>query len=361
MTTQHRTTPSFDRGELSRRIRRVTERTNRDRRVPGVVLGVATDDGDLAVLDSAGEASPGDRYIIASVSKLFTTAIVRQLVDERRLRLDDRVVDVVPGLDLHGLHRHGGVDRTAELRVRHLLDQTSGLADYFDGGVQAELRAGGDRAYSITDVVGIARSNGAEFPPGDRMGRRAAYSDTNFLLLTAIIEAVTGRSFPTAVAERITGPLGLTDTTVFTGTDLDGVLAVHEGSRALSFPLALASEQGAGGIISTLHDQLRFSRAFHTGELFEPRDQGAFTWNRVFPFVDYGAGTMRYQLPRWMSGRRAFPELIGHSGVTGSFLFHSAELGLHLAGTVNQGDAPARPYRLLPRLVAAVRRAQSRP
>lgn len=360
MTTQHPSAPSIDRDELDRRIRRLADRTARGRHLPGVLLGVASDDGDLTVLDAAGEASTGDRYMIASISKLFTTAIVRQLVDEHRLRLDDRVVDLVSGLDLDGLHRHGDVDRTDALRVHHLLDQTSGLADYFDGGVQEELRSGGDRAYSITDVVGIARTNGAEFAPGDRGGRRAAYSDTNFLLLTAVIEAVTGGTYAAAVAQRITAPLGLADTVVFEGTDLGGVLPVHEGPRPLSFPLALASEQGAGGIVSTLDDQLRFSRAFHGGALFEQRDD-AVTWNRVFPFVDYGAGTMRYQLPRWVSGRRAFPELIGHSGVTGSFLFHSAELGIHLAGTVNQGDSPARPYRLLPRLVAEVRRAQRRP
>ncbi|MEM9713226.1 MAG: serine hydrolase domain-containing protein [Actinomycetota bacterium] len=357
MTISNRTA-SIDQHALSRSLRRLTDRTARDRNVPGVLLAVASDDGAVVVREVAGEASVDDRYVIASISKLFTTAIVRQLVDEHRLRLDDRVTDLLPELDLHGIHRHDGVDHTAELRVHHLLDQTSGLADYFDGGVQEQIRAGGDRAYSIADVVEIARNSEAGFAPGDRHGRRAAYSDTNFQLLTAVIEAATGVSYSTAVQRRVTVPLDLTDTEVFDGGDLRDILPVYEAAQRLSFPLALASERGAGGIISTLDDQLRFSRAFHGGELFEARDHRSATWNRVFPFVGYAAGTMRYGVPRWMSGRRAFPELIGHSGVTGSWLFHSAELGVHLAGTVNQGDSPARPYRLLPRIIGEVRRAQ---
>lgn len=61
-----------------------------------------------------------------------------QLIDEQRLDLSGRLVDLLPDLDLVGRHRHEGTDRTGDLEVHHLLHQTSGLADYFAGGLEAE-------------------------------------------------------------------------------------------------------------------------------------------------------------------------------------------------------------------------------
>jgi len=340
-------------------LRHLADRTQRGRHVHGLLLAVESDDGSLRVDVSAGAADVGDRYLIASISKLFTAAIVGQLLDEGALGLDDRVVDLLPDLDLAGLHRKDGVDSTHRLRLRHLLDQTSGIPDYFAaGGIQDDLAKGIDRSYDLADVVGLARDAEAEFTPGARDGRQASYSDTNYLLLTGIIEAATGRSYAAAVQRRISAPLGLVATDVFSGDDTGELLPIHHGEREVSFPGALASELGAGGIVSTLDEQLRFSRAFHSGELFEI---GRPVFNRVFFNVDYGGGMMRFQLPRWMTLGASSPELIGHSGWTGSFLFHSAELGVHIAGTFNQIDSPARPFRLMPRVTRLLQKAQSRP
>ena len=206
----------------------------------------------------------------------------------------------------------------------------------------------------------LARTAGAAFAPGDRGGRRSLYSDTNYQLLTRIIEAVTGQQYAEAVAERIIEPLGLGGTDVVgADTDRRGPLVLRSGDRPLSIPQALASERGAGGIVSTLDDQLRFSRAFHSGELFAGGlDRAAPHWNRVQNFaIGYGHGVMRYRLPRWLTGRRV-PEMFGHSGTTASFLFHVPDLGVHVAGSFNQFADPARPFRLLPRVAGTITAAQ---
>jgi D-alanyl-D-alanine carboxypeptidase len=343
---------------LTADLQRLAHRAVQGHRVHGLLLGVDSDDGSTSARVAAGDAVPDAGYVIASITKMFTAAVVFQLVDEGRLRLDNRVVPLLPDLDLAGLHVYDGVDATGRLEVHHLLHQTSGLADYFDDGIEDQLANGRDRAYSIQDTVEVARRAGAAFALGDRGGRRSLYSDTNYQLLTAFIEAVTGQGYAEAVDERIVGPLGLAGTYVVPGgVDRPAPLVLRSGDRAIAIPHGLASERGAGGVVSTLDDQLRFSRAFHDGELFAGGcDRAAPHWNRVQNFaIGYGHGVMRYRLPRWLTGRRV-PEMFGHSGTTASFLFHIPDLGCHVAGSFNQFADPARPFRLLPRVAAAIQR-----
>jgi CubicO group peptidase (beta-lactamase class C family) len=99
-----------------------------------------------------------------------------------------------------------------------------------------------------------------------------------------------------------------------------------------------------GGIISTLDEMLIFLRAFMSGQLFQPDNAGQMRqWNRLFFPLQYGYGLMRIKLPRWMALFRATPELIGHSGASGSFAYYAPGPDIFLIGTFNQTDAPRRP------------------
>lgn len=353
---------SITRSELTERIQDLANRAAASRHIHSVVLGVETDDGSISVRSAAGEASPTDAYFIASITKMFTASIVLQLVDENQLHLHDRVVDLVPTLDLTGVHRHDGIDHTAELQVHHLLHQTSGLPDYFAGGFEDDFKHNRDRRYTVEDIIKIAKATDATFPPGDRDGGRSAYSDTNYQLLTAIIEASTGATYGDAVHQRIVTPLGLSGTSI-AGSEPRPTgappLALHHKSTTLDLPDALASERGAGGIISTLDDQVRFSAAYHQGRLFDPHHTAeTHRWNRLFLPVDYGYGLMRYRLPRLMTGLRSVPELLGHSGSSNSFAFYAPELRCHIVGTLNQVDNPARSFRLMTKMVTTIDRAR---
>ncbi|MGH1491752.1 MAG: serine hydrolase domain-containing protein [Acidimicrobiales bacterium] len=349
--------------DLEQRIQSLANHTARSRHINSLVLGVETDDGAISVRAAAGAASQQDPYFIASITKMFTATIVMQLIDEKRLRLDDRVVELLAHLDLTGLHRFNGIDHTTNIEVDHLLHQTSGLADYFAGGLEEDFKHNRDRRYAVEDIVDIARTSEANFPPGDRDGRRSAYSDTNYQLLTAIIEAATGATYGETVNERIAVPLGLESTYVTRHEPMpEGrpPLPLYHKGQVLDLPQALASERGAGGVVSTLDDQLRFSAAFHQGRLFDPHHSAETRrWNRIFFPVDYGYGLMRYRLPRAMTGFRRTPELVGHSGATNSFTFYAPELSCHIVGTLNQLDNPSRAFRLITKLAHTVRKTQS--
>jgi D-alanyl-D-alanine carboxypeptidase len=70
--------------------------------------------------------------------------------------------------------------------------------------------------------------------------------------------------------------------------------------------------------------------------------------------MEYGLGMIRYRLPRLFTPFKPVPEVVGHSGVTGSWLFHCPELDIITAGTVDQATAAALPYRFVPRLLRAL-------
>jgi CubicO group peptidase (beta-lactamase class C family) len=124
----------------------------------------------------------------------------------------------------------------------------------------------------------------------------------------------------------------------------------------LSLPLALTSERGAGGVVSTLADSLRFLRAYFDGRLF---DQAHFErmmqWNALFFPMQYGYGLMRFKLPRWMTLFRETPSLIGHSGSSGSFAFYAPQENLYIVGTFNQFEKPSRPFNFMLKVAAAAK------
>src|SRR5690606_15771721 len=117
---------------------------------------------------------------------------------------------------------------------------------------------------------------------------------------------------------------------------------------------------------STGADLITFMRALMRGTPFrDPATAGAMQtrWNRFgFPLdraarrapgwpIEYGLGLKRFLLPRVFNRFRRMPAVIGHTGSTGTWLFHCPERDLYLAGAVNEVTAAALPYRVVPRML----------
>lgn len=315
-----------------------------------VLLRVQSGDCQVDFQGCTGAATPDMRFPIASISKMFTAAIVLQLADEGRIALDDAVQSVLATTDLSGLLVVKGVDYGADLTIRHLLHQTSGLADYYESDLAADLKRSLDRRYGLDDVLRMTRALPPQAAPGSG---RSHYSDTNYQLLGAVIEAATGQTFDEALQGRICAPLGLKQTAVSQGTEIG--LPLYHKSRVLTVPKMLSSMAPDGGIVSTTDDLLTFLRAFMQNQLFKPENAARMRqWNRLFFPLHYGYGLMRVKLPFCMTLLRSTPELIGHSGSSGSFAFHAPDPDIYLVGTFNQTDAPQRPIGLMLRVLRCV-------
>ena len=325
-------------------LQNLLDRTVAKDKSHGLVLRVQSGDGRIDFHGSAGDATPEIRFPIASISKTYTAAMIQQLVDEGRLGLDQTVEGALPDIDLSGLHVVKGIDHGPVLTIRQLLFQTSGLADYYEGGVAEDLIRGEDYAYDLGRVLDWAKAGKPQAAPDSG---KAHYSDTNYQLLGAVIEAVTGQPYGEALQDRICTPLGLSRTALF-DPDRDGdgqTLPVYHKTLRLNVPLMLSSMGPDGGIVSDTGDLMTFLRAFMAGRLFRPDTlRDLRQWQRLFFPLQYGGGLMRFKLPGWMTLWRPSPELIGHSGASGSFAYHAPDRDIFLVGTFNQTDGPKRPF-----------------
>lgn len=351
-----------------------TDRHQQDGRLDRIASRYATKRSVSAMSFTIEQPSTGfswgygdtDRpFFIASITKLYTVALIMQLRDEGAFTLDTPAADLLGPETMRGLVVHDGRDHGLAITVRHLLSHTSGVPDYFeqrgvDGGTFLEQMIAGDAASTFEDYMESVRAMRSRFVPGD--AGRAQYCDTNYQLLGRIVEAVTSDGFEHRLRSRILRPLALDATWLFTPDTLDRydeVIPPMHGSKTLRIPQRIASFPPDGAVVSTPNDQVRFLRAFMGGELF-PKSylpEMATGWKSVFSKmvpIQYGIGLMRYRTPRWQSPLTPLPEMIGHAGAFGNVLFHMPERDLYISGTVNQMRPRGLPYPIMLRLVSQI-------
>lgn len=289
-------------------------------------------------------------FLIASTSKLLITAMIFRLAGDGLIGLDDPLLKHFPG-ELGRLLVWQGEDVTGRITIRHLLTHGSGLPDYFEGRrrdgtcLATQIFAGRDISYGLEDVIRWVRDDMAPaFAPGTP--GRALYSDTNFFLLTELVARVRRQSPGEALKELVTAPLDLTQTRFFRPGD--EALPLRLGGAVLDVPQALASMPGDGGAVSTARELAVFGRAFFAGQLFDRSFLGQpQTWQRVFFPLEAGLGMLRFRLPWFLPPFRKGLDFIGHSGISGAFVYHWPRQDMIISGTVNQLDNRSRPYRVM--------------
>jgi D-alanyl-D-alanine carboxypeptidase len=190
------------------------------------------------------------RFNLASAGKMFTAAAVAQLVDAGKVRLDDPV----------GRHVTGLSPEASRVTVRQLLDNTSGLGNFFTPDNLDALR----RARTLADLVPLVASAKPAFTPGSRF----EYSNTGFLLLGLLIERVSGLSYGRYLAEHVFGPAGMTASGLDPGPAASQAIGMTRARGPLQ-PAPEASLRGtpSGGAFSTAADVHRFFSALLAGRL----------------------------------------------------------------------------------------------
>ncbi|MCX6132671.1 MAG: serine hydrolase [Ignavibacteriales bacterium] len=172
--------------------------------VPGASLAVINDGKvlyskayGLADVENNVLASISTNYRLASVTKQFTATAILKLIDQEKLSLDSRLPDVLPGFP--------GYAR--DVRIRHLLNHTSGLVDYEDFVPDTQTVQVLD-----ADVLRLlSRIDSMYFPAGAKF----KYSNSGYALLALIVEQVSGQSFAQFLKQNISEPLGMSHTVAF--------------------------------------------------------------------------------------------------------------------------------------------------
>ncbi len=263
--------PSADAlAELDRRIEVYLDENN----IPGGLVAVASR-GRIVHLRPYGMANvelsvpvtDSTVFEIGSISKQFVSAAVMLLVQEDRLELDDPIHQYLPNLPSEWL----GVT------VRHLLTHTSGIPDY------EEIRTYDVYGFRLTpeEVIQIAHSRPVDFAPGAGW----YYSNTGYFLLSMIVERIEGRPLGQVLQSRIFVPLAMTQTRMADPEAIiphraSGYWVNKAGELINRRPTETSSTLGAGGILSSAHDLVKWDEALYGDQLLSTESKTAM-WTAV--------------------------------------------------------------------------------
>lgn len=226
------------------------------------------------------------RFDVASLGKMFTSVAVAQLVERGVLSFDAPVGRYLP--------RFPNERIAGEVTIHHLLTHTSGIPDLPDALFNAPP----------ANLVGYLPFFGGatlEFPPG----AQRSYSNSGFVLLGLVVEAVTRQPYEDYVARHVFRPAGMTSVS-FRRSD-DQAIGYRKNAAGEWEPntASIAPHGGPhGGVLLAAGDLVKFFHALRHGTLLKPSTAATITTPRPGAPAPYGFGELAFATDR----------LVGHSG-----------------------------------------------
>ena len=335
-------------GEPSGAIRKVMEAAVESRQIPGAVV-IVRQGGSNVVEETAGHAvieeqrpmRADDLFMIASSTKPFTATTVMTLVDQAKLRLDDRVSTFYPAFK-------------GASTIRQLLSHTSGI---FGNGAPAEaVEAIRNFDRPLSKAVELIAPTPLAYEPGSQF----SYGGASFCVAAGIAQKITGREFDDYMREVLLKPLGIQDACFRSAQDLSGrVPQMYKRTDAGFEPtpavMELPGRRGprpdgfilaAGGLYASARDVVVFLEMHLDGGVangkrilsaksvaeMQKRQTGAAQ-------EEYGLGWRRMRIAP--DGQAA---AVGHGGAYGTQLLIDHERGLVAAIFTQMPAAQAREF-----------------
>lgn len=243
------------------------------------------------------EASLDSKYRIGSISKTFTAVMILEAVEEGKIELSQTIEKYFPK-----------VENASEIKIEYLLNHQSGI---FNVTQREDVEEWSYTKQRKKDMLALVEDSGSVFKPGEKH----EYSNSNYLLLTFILEEIYEVNYAELLENKITKPLELKNTYVggkignqenechsysFTSTWED------ERETNMSVPL------GAGAIVSNPKDLTVFMRALFQGKIISEKSLEKMIDTKD----DFGLGIFKYQLGEQIA--------YGHSGGIDGFVSFAA-------------------------------------
>lgn len=234
----------------------------------------------FTTLDSNKKATPdiNTKYRIGSVSKMFTAVMIFQLIEEGKLSLNQTLANFFPQLP-----------NADKITIKSMLYHRSGLHDYTRG---TNFPGWMDQSKTKEELLKIIADKSPDF----EAGAKADYCNSNYLLLSYIIEKICNSSYADVLKKKIISKIGLTNT--YYGKPID-----QSGNESRSYKYAIGSwtkeketnvsiHQGAGSIVSTPGDLTVFIYSLWNSKLISKASLTSMT-----TLIDgYGMGVFPYDL-----------------------------------------------------------------
>lgn len=231
-------------------------------------------DGMIVYVDKAGEhpefyaagwhdrkkkipAYPQALFKIASITKLYVAVAVAKLVKYGRLSLDKTLADYFPELE-------GRIENADKITLRMMVQHRSGIPNFVDHPDYWK-----NPPKNKQETLEYALDLPADFEPGEDYG----YSNTNYMLISDLIDKVLGYSHQQYIKEEILIPLGLKNTFgSLSEVDIDDVMSGYYVGSEEDFKTV-----DTGLMLATAEDVGIFLRALNDGSVFDEGEQEIYS------------------------------------------------------------------------------------
>jgi len=284
----------------------------------------------LADVENGVAARPETVYRIGSITKQFTSAAVMQMVERGEIDLEDPLTRWLPDYPLQG----------HDVRVRHLLNHTSGIKSYTGLGEAFWERVSLD----LTDeeLIALFQDEPFDFAPGEGY----LYNNSGYYLLGVIVGTESGTPYARYVEGALFEPLGLDDTLYCDNERIvpfraEGYAYSEAGALENAAPISMNQPGAAGALCSDVDDLIRWTEALHAGEVVSPESLERMTTPTELASGEteaYGFGLGLGEL----EGHRKVAHGGGINGFS-TYLSHYPDDGLTVAVLTNAGSGQPGP------------------
>ena len=262
--------------ELVAQLSKTMDKLSDEDKFSGAVL--LAKDGKPIFEKAYGMASKGygvpnrtdTKFNVGSIDKVFTKVAIGQLIQQGKIAsVDDKLIKYLPD--------YPNKEAAEKITLRQIILMQSGIGDFFGPTFEKSAK---DQYRTISDFLPLFASEPLQFEPGTKQ----KYSNGGYIVLGAVIEKLTGKSYYDYVRENIFQPLGM-DNTDFSQVDeivsnratgytkRGAVETVAWRQNVYSLP---ARGSSAGGGYSTVEDLLKFANAVRERKILNPAfDEGA--------------------------------------------------------------------------------------
>ena len=297
------------------------------------------------------DAHPQQPNHLASVGKLFTATLIAILHEKGNLSFDDKISNHLDSELMKKLHVYKNKDYSDEIKISHLLKQSSGLDDVFFHLWKKMVKA----PFKITPAEAVLWGK-TNLKPKSKPGEKHRYGDTNYYILGLIIESVTQKPFHQAMHEYIFEPLKMSHAYMF-GFSEPAVKAEYPAAKLYLDDIDVTTVEGVhqidyagGSVIAPLEDFLIFMKSLVGHKILKKETLARMLDDDLpmgFPMLGFDYGYSIWKV-------KAIPLLLpekfycwGCVGVTGAFMFYHPKTESYCIGTFNDLSYRAKGLRFM--------------
>ncbi|NGM83178.1 beta-lactamase family protein [Paenibacillus sp. 7124] len=234
------------------------------------------------------------RFRIGSITKSFTAIAILQLTQKKLIQLDDPIIKYFP-------HQKG----SGQITIHHLLTHSSGIVNYVDDPHLLDWFASPSTTIELINRF-------SDLPLAFEPGQQFSYSNSGYILLGALIECITGKSFGSYFQDFIFKPLDMMDTCIdhpatMINDRASGYQINDEGLLSNAPYIDMSNTHAAGAIISSIRDLFKWDQGIESNSLLSAK----MKWKMLTPYLKAAEFSYGYG---WIIQDTPYGRVVGHSG-----------------------------------------------